>query len=179
MYYLLAGPTAQIFPLYRSIMRWQIASPCRRADRGSGLGLSLWTALTVGSVELRPVTGPEWREKITPKESAAKGGKRMAAALRAAASKNPDALVIVLTGNVHACKRTLPDVGSKSAAPIPSSPTNAPNISPVAHRAAKAYRRKARGQRDSPASECGRWCRHPVPFQYAANSQALTGSKAK
>ena len=47
-----------------------------------------------------------------PKESAAQGEKRMAAALRAAASKNPDALVIVLTGNVHACKRMLPDVGS-------------------------------------------------------------------
>jgi hypothetical protein len=36
----------------------------------------------------------------------------MAAALQAAASQTPGALVIVLTGNVHACKGTLPDVGS-------------------------------------------------------------------
>jgi hypothetical protein len=35
----------------------------------------------------------------------------MAAALQAAANKNPDALVIALVGNVHACKGTLPDVG--------------------------------------------------------------------
>jgi len=46
-----------------------------------------------------------------PEESAAQGEKRMAAALQAAASENPDALVIALVGNVHACKGTLPDVG--------------------------------------------------------------------
>jgi hypothetical protein len=46
-----------------------------------------------------------------PQESAAQGEKRMAAALQAAANKNPDALVIALVGNVHACKGTLPDVG--------------------------------------------------------------------
>jgi hypothetical protein len=46
-----------------------------------------------------------------PEESAAQGEKRMAAALQVAANKNPDALVIVLVGNVHACKGTLPDVG--------------------------------------------------------------------
>jgi hypothetical protein len=46
-----------------------------------------------------------------PRESAAQGEKRMAAALQAAANKNPDALIIALAGNVHACKGTLPDVG--------------------------------------------------------------------
>jgi hypothetical protein len=46
-----------------------------------------------------------------PRESAAQGENRMAAALQAAARKNPAALVIVLTGNVHACKGTLPDAG--------------------------------------------------------------------
>jgi hypothetical protein len=44
-------------------------------------------------------------------ESAAQGEKRMAAALQAAANKNPDALVIALVGNVHAAKGTLPGVG--------------------------------------------------------------------
>jgi hypothetical protein len=45
-------------------------------------------------------------------ESAAKGEERMAAAILRAADRNPEALVIVLTGNVHACKQILPEVGS-------------------------------------------------------------------
>jgi len=45
-------------------------------------------------------------------ETAAKGEKRMASALLAAARRHPNALVIALTGNVHACKKMLPGVGS-------------------------------------------------------------------
>jgi hypothetical protein len=44
-------------------------------------------------------------------ETAAKGEERMASALLAAARRYPKALVIVLTGNVHACKRMLAEVG--------------------------------------------------------------------
>lgn len=40
-------------------------------------------------------------------ESAAKGEKRMASVLLRAAKRKPDALVIALTGNLHACKTQL------------------------------------------------------------------------
>jgi hypothetical protein len=43
-------------------------------------------------------------------ESAAKGEERMASALLRAAERNPDALVIALTGNLHACKTMLSEV---------------------------------------------------------------------
>jgi len=45
-------------------------------------------------------------------ETAAKGEERMAFALSAAARRHPSALVIALTGNVHACKRMLAEAGS-------------------------------------------------------------------
>ncbi|MDR3700801.1 MAG: hypothetical protein P4L56_14245 [Candidatus Sulfopaludibacter sp.] len=44
-------------------------------------------------------------------ESAAKGEVRMASALLSAAEHSPDTLVIALTGNVHACKKILAEVG--------------------------------------------------------------------
>ena len=37
---------------------------------------------------------------------------RMASVLLSAAKRNPNALVIALTGNVHACKKTLPEIGA-------------------------------------------------------------------
>jgi hypothetical protein len=58
-----------------------------------------------------------------PEESAAQGEKRMAVALQAAASQNPDALAIVLVGNVHACKGTLPDGGPYMASFLPAAKT--------------------------------------------------------
>lgn len=45
-------------------------------------------------------------------ESDGKGEERMASALLSAANLHPNALVIALTGNVHACKKTLPEIGS-------------------------------------------------------------------
>ncbi len=44
-------------------------------------------------------------------ESAARNEENMAAALLAAAGNDPNALVIALTGNVHACKQALEEVG--------------------------------------------------------------------
>ena len=44
-------------------------------------------------------------------ESAAQGEERMASALLEAAAREPDALVIALSGNVHACKEMLAEVG--------------------------------------------------------------------
>lgn len=45
-------------------------------------------------------------------ESASKGEERMASALLEAGERHPNALVIALTGNVHACKKILAEVGS-------------------------------------------------------------------
>lgn len=45
-----------------------------------------------------------------PGETAAQGEKRMASVLLAASKRIPNALVIALTGNVHACKKTLAGV---------------------------------------------------------------------
>jgi hypothetical protein len=44
-------------------------------------------------------------------DSDAEREERMASALLSAAKRNPNALVIALTGNVHACKKTLPEIG--------------------------------------------------------------------
>lgn len=45
-----------------------------------------------------------------PGDSAARGEKRMASVLLAASKRTPNALIIVLTGNVHACKKRLAEV---------------------------------------------------------------------
>ena len=45
-------------------------------------------------------------------ETAAQGEERMAEALLTAAKQSPKALVIVLTGNVHACKKMIAELGS-------------------------------------------------------------------
>ena len=45
-------------------------------------------------------------------EDPATGEARMAAAMMAAADRHPNALVIALTGNVHASKRVFPEIGS-------------------------------------------------------------------
>jgi hypothetical protein len=45
-----------------------------------------------------------------PGETAAQGEKRMASVLLAASKRTPDALLIALTGNVHACKKRLAEV---------------------------------------------------------------------
>lgn len=45
-------------------------------------------------------------------ESGAIREERMASVLLAAASRHPGALVIALTGNIHACKKTLPEYAS-------------------------------------------------------------------
>ena len=47
-------------------------------------------------------------------ESAAKGEERMASALLGAAERRPGALVIALAGNVHACKKTMAEIGPYS-----------------------------------------------------------------
>ncbi len=45
-----------------------------------------------------------------PGETAAQGEERMASALLAVPKQTPNALVIALTGNVHACKKTLAEI---------------------------------------------------------------------
>ena len=65
-------------------------------------------ALKLGGVVSRVVAFSATRRG----ETAAKGEERMASALLAAARRRPKALVIALTGNVHACKKTIAEVGS-------------------------------------------------------------------
>jgi hypothetical protein len=65
-------------------------------------------ALKLRGVVSGVVAFAAWR----PDESSAKGEERMASALLTAAARNPDALVIALTGNLHACKKALPEVAS-------------------------------------------------------------------